>query len=140
MANSQNQTVPTDKNVDEFINNVDDPQKQADSKTIVQLMQKVSGYPPVMWGPAIIGFGKFHYKYDSGREGDSPMLGFSPRKNQLTLYAMEGASKRPDLFAKLGKHSTSKACLYIKRLSDIDMQVLEQIVRHSFATTVNRTK
>ena len=96
-------------------------------------MERLSGKPPVLWGGSIIGFGQYHYKYESGREGDSLMTGFSPRKTPLALYVMGGFKKRPDLLDNLGKHKTGKSCLYVKRLSDIDMDILEELIAADIA-------
>ena len=99
-----------------------------DAKALVKMMQSASGEKPTMWGPAIVGFGSVHYKYDSGREGDMPMIGFSPRKAASVLYGAIGFSGADALLAKLGKHSTGKGCLYIKKLSDVDRKVLTSMV------------
>ena len=96
-------------------------------------MRRVTGDEPAMWGPSIVGFGSYHYKYASGREGDWMKVGFSPRKQQLTLYIMSGFSRFDELMGRLGKHSTGKSCLYIKRLEDVDLGVLEELVRESVA-------
>jgi hypothetical protein len=105
-------------------------QKRADGQELLALMQEICGEPATMWGPSIIGFGKHHYVYESGREGDVPIVGFSPRKQHLVLYLMHGPNNKK-LLAKLGKHKTSKACLYINKLSDIDRKVLSQLISDS---------
>ncbi len=128
MPAAPNKTQPTNDSVEAFINSVADQQKRADAFTLVALMQKATKQPPKMWGPAIVGFGTYHYVYASGREGDSPLIGFSPRKQNLTLYIVGGWDHEPALLAKLGKHSLSKVCLYIKRLSDVDMPTLKQLI------------
>jgi len=125
------QTVPTKASVSGFLAKVKDPQKRADSKEIAALMQEASGERPVMWGPAIVGFGSYHYKYASGREGDMPIIGFSPRKQSLTLYIFRGFKGSGPLLKKLGKLETSVACLYIKRLDDVDRPTLKRLMRES---------
>ena len=106
-----------------------DEQVRKDCAVISKLMSEATGEPPKMWGPSIIGFGTYHYKYASGREGDMPIIGFSPRKQNLTLYV--GFEEQADLLKKLGKHTTSKSCLYIKRLSDVDLPTLKKIIKVS---------
>ena len=117
--------------VSKFLAKVKDPQKRADSQAIVRMMQEITGEKPAMWGPAIVGFGSYHYKYASGREGDMPIAGFSPRKQNLTLYIMAGFERYDELLAKLGKFKTSKACLYIKRLDDVHVPTLKALIRES---------
>ena len=102
-----------------------------DCAVISKLMSEATGEPPKMWGPGIIGFGTYHYKYPTGREGDMPVIGFSPRKQNLTLYVWMGFEEHADLWKKLGKHTTSKSCLYIKRLSDVDLPTLKKIIKVS---------
>lgn len=114
-----------------FLNAIDDKQKRADAKKIASMMRAATGSRAKMWGTAIVGFGSYHYKYASGREGDWMLVGFSPRKQNLTLYIMPGFSKFDALMAKLGKHSTGKSCLYIKRLADVDAKVLEKLITGS---------
>jgi hypothetical protein len=123
-------TKLNDASVEKFLANVDDNRRQ-DCDAIMALMYKVTKSPPKMWGASIIGFGQYTYKYASGREGDWPLVGFSPRKQNLTLYIMAGFAEYDDLLAALGKHTTGKSCLYIKQLSDIDMKVLEKLVKAS---------
>ena len=122
-------TQPTNQSVKEFLNQIQEPERRADCFEIVKIMEKITGEKPTMWGPSIVGFGSYHYKYASGREGDWPMTGFSPRKKDLTLYIMMGFEKHADLMEKLGKHSTSKSCLYIKRLSDVHIPTLKKLIR-----------
>ena len=110
---SELKTKPNKQSVSEFINSIEDPVKKQDSKSLLKLMKEITGSKPVMWGSSIIGFGSYHYKYASGREGDWFVAGFSPRKQSLTLYIM-GGIKDPELFEKLGKHKTGKGCLYFK--------------------------
>jgi hypothetical protein len=124
-------TRPTDASVESFIASITDEVMQQDARTVWRIMEKATGEKPVMWGPAIIGFGSRQLKYASGRELDWPIIAFSPRKQNLTLYIMDGHHPYDTLLAKLGKHSTSKACLYIKRLSDINLDVLTELINTS---------
>lgn len=124
-------TRPNDQDAAAFLNEIENPQKRSDSQAILELMQRVTGEPPVMWGDSIVGFGRYHYKYASGREGDWFLTGFSPRVQNLTLYIMSGFDAYDVLLAKLGKYKTGKSCLYIKKLSEIDLDVLEALVRAS---------
>jgi len=124
-------TRPTNKSVAEFLNNVAGESKRQDSFTLLKMMEQITGEPGIMWGDSIVGFGTYHYKYASGREGDMPLAGFSPRKQDLTLYIMMGFEQFEALLEKLGKHKLGKACLYIKRLEGIDQDVLREIVRQS---------
>ena len=124
-------TQPSDASVEDFLQRVENEQRKKDAFAVLDLMKRVTGEEPVMWGGSIIGFGSYHYKYASGREGDWLAAGFSPRKRELTLYVMSGFSKHDELMARLGKHRTGKSCLYIKTLADIDMDVLEELVRLS---------
>jgi hypothetical protein len=130
---ADNKTKPTKLSVAAFIEALTDPTKRADAKALVKLMQRASGEKPVMWGPSIIGFGSCHYKYDSGREGDMPVIAFSPRKAATVLYNMTGVSDSEALLSKLGKHTTGKGCLYIKKLADVDQEVLAALVVKSVA-------
>ncbi|MCA6073700.1 DUF1801 domain-containing protein [Fulvivirga sedimenti] len=126
-------TTPNDGSVKEFIGSVVDPEKRADAEVLLKLMKQITGSKPVMWGDSIVGFGKYHYVYASGREGDWFLTGFSPRKQNLTIYIMDGFSKYERQLKKLGKSKNSVSCLYVKRLSDIDIDVLEVILRESVA-------
>lgn len=127
MAKAENKTQHNDADVTAFIDAVVDERQREDARTIARMMERLTGHRPRMYGPSIIGFGNCHYKYESGREGDMPRLGFSPRKGQTVLYITDGYDKYADLMAKLGKHRTGRSCLYLKRLSDIDETVLEQL-------------
>ena len=127
---AENKTKPTKLSVAAFIDALTDPSRRADAKALVKLMQKAAGEKPKMWGPSIIGFGSHHYTYDSGREGDMPVVAFSPRKAATVLY---GLSDSESLLAKLGKHARGKGCLYIKKLADVDQKVLEAMVVKSVA-------
>lgn len=124
-------TQPTDKNVEAFLNTIDDEQKREDSFLILDLMKNVTEEPAKMWGNSIIGFGEYHYKYESGREGDWFLTGFSPRKRNLSLYIMAGFDQYDDLLQKLGKHKTGKSCLYINKIEDIDLKILRKMVKQS---------
>ena len=126
-----NQTTETQASVTDFINAVPDATKRADSFKLIDLMSNVTGLPAKMWGPAIVGFGSYHYKYESGREGDAPRVGFSPRANALTLYLAMDLPRKEELLAKLGKHKTSVACIYIKKLADVDLEVLKEMIANS---------
>lgn len=126
-------TKENDASVDAFISSVDNEQKRKDCRTLVKMFEEVSKEPAKMWGPSIIGFGKFHYKSKrSSQEGDWMVTGFSPRKANLTLYFMDGYDKYQDLLAKLGKFKTSVSCLYVKKLSDIDLDVLRELMARSY--------
>jgi hypothetical protein len=123
-------TKPTDKSVTAFVNAIPNEQKRKDARALVKLMKQVTKTEPKMWGPSIVGFGSYHYKYDSGREGDWFLTGFSPRKRALTLYVMAGF-EQSGLLRKLGRYKTGKACLYIKRLSDVDGEILKEMIQQS---------
>jgi hypothetical protein len=121
-----NKTMETDADVADFVAGVADAGQRADAGALIEIMSRLSGEPPKMWGPSIIGFGTHRYRYESGREGEICRIGFSPRKGKTVLYGM-GVQNNPDILAKLGKHTTGKGCLYIKRLSDVDRAVLEEL-------------
>lgn len=127
----ESKTQPTSASVDEFLDGIADPTRREDCRTVAAMMQAATGEPPVMWGEGIVGFARYRYHYASGRSGDWPIVGFSPRKNDLTLYLMPGFDGREVLLEKLGKHKTGKACLYLKRLSDVDPAVLQQLIAAS---------
>lgn len=126
-------TTPTDASVDAYIDAVEDAQKREDCRTVAAMMAEATGAPARMWGSSIVGFGSYHYRYESGREGDFMETGFAARKRALTLYVMAGFSEYGDLLAKLGKHKTGKSCLYISRLADVDQDVLREMVERSVA-------
>ncbi len=132
---ADNKTQPTKLSVAAFIDGLTDQTRKADAKALVKLMQGATGEKPTMWGPSIIGFGSRHYKYDSGREGDTPVVGFSPRKAASVLYGVTGFGGSEALLAKLGKHTTGKGCLYVKKLADVDRKVLEEMVAQSVAAS-----
>jgi hypothetical protein len=124
-------TKPTAKSPAKFIQSIDDEQERKDSRTLMKIMKEATGASAKMWGPSMVGYGKYHYKYASGREGDWFMVGFSPRKQALTVYLMGGLDKHQALLRKLGKHSRGAGCLYIKRLEHVDMKVLETLIHQS---------
>lgn len=124
-------TKKTSASVSAFLDSVADESVRKDCRTLVQMMKKATKSQPKMWGPSIVGFGDYRYKYETGREGDWFRAGFSPRKSALTLYVMSGFPKHAELMSKLGKHKTGKGCLYIKQLADVDMKVLEQLIERS---------
>lgn len=128
-------TKPTTGDVGAFIDAIADPVRREDCRTVLGLMKQVTRADPKMWGPGIVGFGSYRYKYDSGREGDWFVAGFSPRKTDLTLYLMGGLDRYAPLLKKLGKHKTGKSCLYIKRLADVDVNVLRDMVAECVAHT-----
>jgi hypothetical protein len=130
---AENKTKATAASVSTFFRSISDPSRQKDAKTLVKWMEQLSGEKAKMWGTAIIGVGSHHYKYDSGREGDMPILSFSPRKSATVLYGLMGPNNAEDLLARLGKHDTGKGCLYIKKLTDIDEQVLKDLMAKSLA-------
>lgn len=120
-----------DNSVIEFIESVENEKKKADAYELLEIFQKVTGYEAKMWGPSIIGFGSYHYKYASGREGDAPLVGFSPRKAKISLYLDYEGEKRDELLSKFGKHTKSKACIYVNKLADIDTNVLKNLIQHT---------
>jgi hypothetical protein len=130
-------TRPTDASVEDFMAGVEGEDRRADCRALVAMMRRVTDAEPVMWGPSIVGFGSYHYRYASGREGDWMLTGFSPRKRDLTIYIMAGFKGADEALARLGAHRTSSGCcLYVKRLSDVDLEVLEELV----ATSVDRVR
>jgi len=124
-------TKPNDQNVDEFLKKVENPNKRDDCYEILKLMEEITQEEPIMWGDSIVGFGRYHYKYTSGREGDWLLTGFSPRKQNLTLYIMSGFEKYEALLKKLGKFKTGKSCLYINKLKEIDIAILKELITES---------
>jgi hypothetical protein len=135
MAKYELQTKKTEASVEDFLNSVEDEQKRADAFAVAEMMRKAAKAEPKMWGPAIVGFGSSKYKYPDGREMDWMLLAFSPRKANLTIYLQGPLDFYADLLSKLGKHTTSKGCLYIKRLSDIDQKVLKELIAASLKQT-----
>ncbi len=128
---AETKTKPTKESVSGFLKKVPDKGRREDCLKVLELMKDVTGEEPKMWGSSIVGFGRYHYKYESGREGDYMITGFSPRKGDLTLYIMNGFEPVSDLMTRLGKHKTGKSCLYIKKLADVDLGVLRKIVEKS---------
>lgn len=126
---AKNKTAATENNVLDFINTfVTDETKRNDAFELIRITQKATGFEPKMWGPSIIGFGSYHYKYESGHEGDAPLAGFSPRKAEISLYVYLTPEDREELLSKLGKHKAAKGCIYIKKLSDIDTEILQKMI------------
>lgn len=129
---TKNKTTETEVNVIDFINSfVDNEQKKNDSFTLIELMKKWSGFEPKMWGPTMIGFGSYHYKYASGHEGDSMLIGFSPRKSEFSLYVSSPGNENKQLLDKLGKYKMGKACIYFKKLTDLDLEILEKLSKET---------
>ena len=124
-------TKPTTASVTKFLNDVSDKTRRDDCFAVLEMMREVTKEEPAMWGSSIVGFGRYRYKYESGREGEWPITGFSPRKGDLTLYIMPGFDSDPALMKRLGKHKTGKSCLYIKKLADVDAKVLKQLIATS---------
>lgn len=124
-------TKENDASVIEFIESVESPKKKEDAYKLLDIFTETSGYPAKMWGTSIIGFGSYHYKYASGHEGDAPLVGFSPRKAKISLYFATGDTKREELLEKFGQHTTGKACVYINKIADIDVDVLKELITQS---------
>lgn len=135
---AETKTKPTAVSVQAFIDACKDEARRADAKAIARVMQKVSGHDPCMWGPSIVGFGSYHYTYESGREGDMPIVGFSPRKGANVLYGAIGFDGAEALLERLGTYTKGKGCLYIKRLADVDLKVLETLLERAVAATMAR--
>ena len=131
---AENKTKPTDVSVGSFLDEVAHPVRRADGKTLRAMMERITGEPAVMWGPTIVGFGSYHYRYASGHEGDAARVGFSPRSANLVLY-VGGFPEYGALLGKLGKHKRSMACLYLNKLTDVDLDVLEEIILRTWAAT-----
>ncbi|NKX55620.1 DUF1801 domain-containing protein [Arthrobacter mobilis] len=141
MSTAGNKTGPTDRPVGEFLAQAPHPVRREDAFVLLEMMSRLTGQEPVMWGPSMVGFGSYHYKYASGREGDALAVGFSPRASNLALYGLTLAPEAAELLPKLGRHKTGAACLYINKLADVDMQVLERLVSAGYAhmtTAVHR--
>ena len=124
-------TKPNNQSVVNFLKGITDEQKRRDCFALLDIMKQITKTQPKMWGSSVVGFGSYHYRYESGREGDWFLTGFSPRKQNLTLYIMAGFEQYDELLKKLGKHTTGKACLYVKRLEDIDLPTLKNLIRQS---------
>lgn len=131
MSKYKQKTLETDQDVAEFIEGVDSLKKREDAYTLLEIFEESTGYQAKMWGPSIIGFGSYHYKYASGHEGDAPLVGFSPRKAKISLYFATGDSDRAELLSRLGKHTSGKACVYINKVEDINIDVLKEIISQS---------
>lgn len=136
MPSKPNKTHATTASVDAFIDKQPKEEVRDDCRTLMKLMHELTGEEPYMYGPSIVSYGSYHYKYESGREGDAPLAAFSPRKPELVIYAVGGVfEQEPELLAKLGKCKTTKGCLYVKRLADIDLKVLKSVIKKSIALT-----
>lgn len=135
-----NKTLPTPADAQAYLSAIEDPVRRADCLALAALMEKVTGEAPVMWGAAIVGFGSYHYRYASGREGDAPLAGFASRKGDISIYLSCDTEARAALLAKLGRHKMGKGCLYVRRLADVDLAVLEELVRDSIATIHSRNE
>jgi hypothetical protein len=125
---AENKTKATEASVEKYFSAIEDPARRKDCEALAKLMTKATRQPPKMWGPSIVGFGSYHYKYESGREGDMCLVGFSSRKGDISVYGLGGSPDHERLLAGLGKHKAGKGCLYIRRLSDVDLKVLERLV------------
>lgn len=132
---AKNKTTETQNSVTDFINAVENDVKRNDAFELLKIIEEITGFEPKMWGHSIIGFGSYHYKYESGHEGDAPLAGFSPRKTAMTVYFYLPEEKREALLSKLGKHTSSKACIYIKKLADVDIETLKEIILLSLQYT-----
>ena len=127
----QNKTVPTNASVADFLAAVPNPRRREDGQALLEMMREITGIEPQMWGPSIIGFGSYHYKYESGREGDMPIIGFSPRSRSLSLYITDGFNDYDELLSQLGKHRKGASCLYINKLADVDTAILRELITRS---------
>lgn len=134
---AKNKTTENNLSVEDYINNITDEKRQNDVRELVKIFEATSGFPPKMWGEAIIGFGSYHYKYESGHEGDAPLAGLSNRVAQISLYVYQDIDDKENLFSQLGKVKTAKACIYIKKLEDINIDVLKKIITNSIKTIQN---
>lgn len=133
-----NKTKPTNSSVSAFLDAIEGDERRKDCQMLAAMMTKITGKPAVMWGPSIVGFDTYHYKYESGREGDMAVTGFSPRKGDISVYLTAGSAEQADLLARLGRHKMGKSCLYIRKLSDVDLTVLEQLISGSVAEIKRR--
>ncbi len=132
---AENKTKATQQSVTEYIAAIPEAPRRAEAEAILQLVQKATGEEPKIWGPSIIGFGSYHYKYETGREGDMPIIGFSPRKPATVFYGLRAAPDVEEMLAKLGKHTTGRGCVYIKKLADVDQKTLTALIKKSAAAT-----
>lgn len=135
---AENKTVETDASVTEFLDGVENETRRRDGFALLELMREVSGVEPKMWGPSIVGFGRYHYRYDSGRDGDWMRIGFSPRKGNLALHLMFGSDETKRFLARLGKHKTGVSCLYVNKLADVDVEVLRELVSAHWRNAIER--
>jgi hypothetical protein len=135
---AENKTQPTAVPVSEFLDRVADPGRREDARALCALIEQATGEPPAMWGPSIVGFGRYHYRYDSGREGDAPAAGFAPRGRELVVYLVAHSERSEALLARLGRHKAGKGCVYIRRLADVDEAVLRELVADSHAAVKAR--
>lgn len=133
MAKSTNKTTHTTRSVKDFINEVENETKRDESHQLIEIFRELTGFEPVMYGPSIVGFGNYHYKYESGREGDAPLAGFSPRKDAFAIYLATTFNKKEELLQELGKHKTGAGCLYVKKLDDIKLPILKKLITNSVA-------
>ena len=129
-----NKTQPTPDSVEAFITSLGDERREREGRTLIEMLRRVTGHEAVLWGPSIIGFDQYHYRYESGREGDSLRVGFSPRAAKLSLYGIGRDAQISEMLDRLGKHSLAKGCIYVKRLDDIDLAVLEELFTYAYAT------
>lgn len=130
---AKNKTTETNRSVTAFIDEVENAVKRDDSRQLITIFRELTGFEPKMWGPSIVGFGSYHYKYESGHEGDAPLTGFSPRKDALSIYLATDFNKKEELLQELGKHKTGAGCLYIKKLEDVKLPVLKKLITNSVA-------
>lgn len=135
---SDNKTKATNSSVSAFLDAIEGDERRKDCQMLAAMMTKITGKPAVMWGPSIVGFDTYHYKYESGREGDMAVTGFSPRKGDISVYLTAGSAEQADLLARLGRHKMGKSCLYIRKLSDVDLTVLAQLISGSVAEIKRR--
>lgn len=131
MANAKVKTVETTNSVTDFLNAIPEESKKADCFALIEIMKEQSGFDAKLWGPSIVGFGSYHYKYESGREGDAPLVAFSPRKAEISLYLASNFDNKEELLLKLGKHKSATACIYIKKLEDVNIPVLKKMISNS---------
>lgn len=136
---AEQKTKPTAQSVEAFLNKTADDKTRPDCDVLIKIMKKATRKEPAMWGPSIVGFGSYHYKYESGREGDAPLVGFSPRKGNISVYVMPGFEEYEALMKKLGKYKAGKACIYIKKLDDIDVKILQELIQKSVDYLKNKT-
>jgi len=135
---TENKTNETGASVDRYVGSIKDESRRKDCETLAKLMSKATSQPPKMWGTSIVGFGSYHYKYESGREGDCCLTGFSARKGDISIYLTSEFPARAQLLSKLGKHKSAKACLYVNKLADVDLKILEKLVANSAAEVKRR--